>query len=87
MFFQKPCSFRDYVEKYGKDDNKVDAEKILFACQTTRARIQTLSHNISRLSLFHGNNAYEYAPQSCVTFVISVTELLAVQISSSSNLK
>ena len=68
--------------KYGKDENIVDAEKMRFACQIPRARIQTQFHNISRISLFHCDNAYEYAPQSYVTFV-SVTERLAVPIYSS----
>jgi hypothetical protein len=71
------------VGKYGKDDKTLDTEKMIFACQIPRARIQTQSHNISRVSLFHGDNAYEYAPQSYVTFVISVTERLAVPVFSS----
>lgn len=69
--------------KYGKDDNIVDSEKMRFTCQITRARIRTQSHTISRVSLFHGDTAYEYAPQSYGTFVISVKERLAIPISSS----
>ena len=57
MLFQKSCSLCVYVEKYGKNGNIVGAEKMSFACQITRAKIQTQSHNILHVSVFHGNNA------------------------------
>jgi len=42
---------------------KSGAEKLRFACRTTRIRTEPQIHNISYLLLFHDNSGYANAPQ------------------------
>jgi len=48
-FFLNMCHLWDGVEKYGRarqdtDDSKYSAEEMWFACEITKARIQTHTH-------------------------------------------
>jgi hypothetical protein len=71
FYFRKPRHFLDNVKNMVDLDrpkmiNNTTPEKMRFACQITEAIIETHTHNISYLWLFHGNNGYVNAPQYCV---------------------
>jgi hypothetical protein len=64
--FQKLYWLCDNVEKYGTARWATASYmicRICFACQMTKARIQTHLQNIQYVLLFHGNGGYVNAPQ------------------------
>jgi hypothetical protein len=64
------------VEKYGRarqdtDDSKYSAEKMLFACEVTKARLQTHTFNIESFLPFIGNSGYVY-----IAYLVVLPEFL-----------
>jgi hypothetical protein len=70
------------VEKCSTDGRQVITwwctAKMAFVCLITKPRIQTHSHNIHYLLLFHDNNCYENAPPLYIWCTLPVLLLILI---------